>query len=71
MIHEHATWVIRRREWTAIYFREENELTEERSGDVLNRFNQIVLESRVSLSIGTTCFVALYPCSELSPFSGY
>jgi AcrR family transcriptional regulator len=37
VIYEHATWVIRRREWTAIYFREESELTEEQRRTITRR----------------------------------
>src|SRR5262245_47470076 len=37
VIHEHATWVIERREWTAIYFREESELTEEQRRTITRR----------------------------------
>ncbi len=37
VIHEHATWVIERRAWTAIYFREENELTEEQRRMITRR----------------------------------
>ncbi len=29
IIHQHAMWVIERRDWTAIYFREESELSDE------------------------------------------
>ena len=36
-----------------------------------NVFNQIVLESQRSLSIGKACLVASYPDSEFPPFSGY
>lgn len=37
VIHEHATWVIERRHWTAIYFREESELTEEQRRMITRR----------------------------------
>lgn len=37
IIHDHATWVIKRREWTAIYFREESELTDEQRRTISRR----------------------------------
>lgn len=37
VIYQHALWVIERRDWTAIYFREESELSEEQRGIIRRR----------------------------------
>jgi AcrR family transcriptional regulator len=37
IIHKHALNVMERRDWTAIYFREESELTEEQRGEIARK----------------------------------
>jgi AcrR family transcriptional regulator len=37
VIHQHAMWVMQRREWTAIYFREEGELDKEQQRTIRRR----------------------------------
>ncbi len=72
IIHQHALWVIERRDWTAIYFREENELSEEQRRIIRRRKRDYdaIIEGIYAEGVKQKVFAAIPPHIAVSGILG-
>jgi AcrR family transcriptional regulator len=72
IIHQHAMWVMERREWTAIYFREEGELSEAQRQVIRRRKREYdaVIEDIYAAGAGSGIFADIPPHIAVSGILG-